>query len=45
MLRVLVLRGRDSARTSFKAGTATPLETDSSTPQDIEIVTPLVMVS
>ena len=32
MLRVLVLGGRDLARTSFKARIATPLETDSLTP-------------
>jgi RNA-binding protein YhbY len=31
-LKVLVLRGRDLARTSFKARIATPLETDSLTP-------------
>jgi hypothetical protein len=32
MLRVLVLGGRDLAKTSFKARTATPLKTDSLTP-------------
>ena len=32
MLRVLVLRGRDLARTSFKARIATSLETNSLTP-------------
>jgi hypothetical protein len=31
-LRVLVLGGRDLARTSFKARIATPLKTDSLTP-------------
>jgi hypothetical protein len=32
MLKVLILRGRDLARTSFKARIITPLETDSLTP-------------
>jgi hypothetical protein len=39
-LEVLVLKRRDSTRTSLEVDTATPLATDPSTPQRIETTTP-----